>query len=587
MKPRFLAHHVPLPRLTLVPRLNGRAVRCDPPGGGSSSPSRVGAERSQRSPVSLARIWRDLPCFTRLGKPKRVSKRRARASRENGDSNGNRHSTNTSRNWRSIRRGAVMSKRVADLLVDTLQASGVKTCYGIVGDTMNRIAHAIDRSQIDWVHVRHELGFESIQEIDFDDVFKGCSVYCEMFLTPEQARRKTVAACQAALTKRGVAVLVVPADIANAASHDEPPYAVHARRPLIRPSDADLDEIAAILNKSDGITIYAGAGCAGAHDEVVATAARLMAPVAHTSRGKDFLEYDNPYNVGMTGIIGGGAGYHAVLDCNVLLLLGADFAWSQFYPNRATIIQIDIDPTHIGRRHPVAIGAVGNIKATLEALLPRLEQHEDDGFLTTHVKRFQKDVAAAKAETVSSPDAAISGTYLTKVINKYAAEDALFAADDGTATVWMLRHIDTGGKRRTFASLLHGTMAGGMASALGLQKCQPGRQVICLAGDGGFAMLLGDLLTTVQENLPIKIVVYDNGKLGFVEIEQKAAGLVPVYTDLKNPDFGEVAKAMGLWGDSISKAGDLEEAVQTWLAQPGPAVLHEPSLDGLLEIACL
>ena len=523
-----------------------------------------------------------------------------------------------------------MTRRVADLLVETLQASGVKTCYGIVGDTMNRIAHAIDRSQIDWVHVRHEeagafaaaaeasltgrltacagtcgpgslhfinglyeanrnrapvvliatqivrqdLGFESIQEIDFDDVFKGCSVYCEMILTPEQARRKTVAACQAALTKRGVAVLVVPADVANAASHDEAPYAVHARRPLIRPSDADLDEIAAILNKSDGITIYAGAGCAGAHDEVVATAARLMAPVAHTSRGKDFLEYDNPYNVGMTGIIGGRAGYHAVLDCNVLLLLGADFAWSQFYPNRATIIQIDIDPTHIGRRHPVAIGTVGNIKTTLEALLPRLEQHEDDGLLVAHVKRFQKDVAAAKAETVSGPDAAISGTYLTKVINKYAAEDALFAADDGTATVWMLRHIDTGGKRRTFASLLHGTMAGGMASALGLQKCQPGRQVICLAGDGGFAMLLGDLLTTVQENLPIKIVVYDNGKLGFVEIEQKAAGLVPVYTDLKNPDFGEVAKAMGLWGDSISKAGDLEEAVQTWLAQPGPAVLH-------------
>ena len=183
-------------------------------------------------------------------------------------------------------------------------------------------------------------------------------------------------------------------------------------------------------------------------------------------------------------------------------------------------------------------------------------------------------MASAKAETVSGPDAAISGTYLTKIINKHAAEDALFAADDGTATVWMLRHIDTGGKRRTFASLLHGTMASGMPSALGLQKCQPGRQVICLAGDGGFTMLLGDLLTTVQENLPIKIVVYDNGKLGFVDIEQKAAGLVPVYTDLKNPDFGEVAKAMGLWGHSVSKAGELEESIQTWLAQPGPALLH-------------
>jgi pyruvate dehydrogenase (quinone) len=418
------------------------------------------------------------------------------------------------------------------------------------------------------------MGFESIQEIDFNDVFKGCSVYCEMILTPEQARRKTVAACHAALTKRGVAVLVVPADVANAASHDEPLYAVHDRRPVIRPSDADLDEIAAILNKSEAITIYAGAGCAGAHDEVVATAARLKAPMAHTSRGKDFLEYDNPYNVGMTGIIGGSAGYHAILDCDVLLLLGADFAWTQFYPDKAKIIQIDVDPTHIGRRHPVAVGAVGNIKATLEALLPRLAQHEDGSFLAAHVERFQKDQAAAKAETVSGPDSRISGTYLTKVINKHAAEDALFAADDGTAAVWMLRHIDTGGKRRTFASLLHGTMASGMASALGLQKCQPGRQVICLAGDGGFAMLLGDLLTTLQHDLPIKIVVYDNGKLGFVDIEQKAAGLVPVYTDLKNPDFGKVAKAMGLWGHRVSKAGELEESVKSWLAQPGPALLH-------------
>jgi len=329
-----------------------------------------------------------------------------------------------------------MTKRVADLLVEMLQAAGVRTCYGIVGDTLNRIAHAIDRSEIDWVHMRHEeagafaagaealltghltacagtcgpgslhfinglyeanrnrapviliatqiirqdIGFESIQEIDFNDVFKGCSVFCEMIVTPEQARRKTVAACQAALTKRGVAVLVVPADIANAHAHDEPPYTVHTRRPLIRPNEADLDAIAAILNKSDAITIYAGAGCAGAHDEVVAAAARLKAPMAHTSRGKDFVEYDNPYNVGMTGIIGGSAGYHAILDCDLLLLLGADFAWGQFYPSNATIIQIDADPTHIGRRHPVTIGAVGDIKATLDALLPRLQQHDDGAF---------------------------------------------------------------------------------------------------------------------------------------------------------------------------------------------------------------
>src|SRR5882757_1027504 len=243
--------------------------------------------------------------------------------------------------------------------------------------------------------VRQDIGFQSVQEVDFSAVYKGCSVYCEMILTPDQALRKTVAACQAALTKRGVAVLVVPADIANAAALDEPPYAVHARRPLVRPSDADLDEIAAVLNKSEAITIYAGAGCAGAHDEVVATAVRLKAPMAHTSRGKDFLEYDNPYNVGMTGIIGGSAGYHAVLGCDALLLLGADFAWTQFYPDQAKIVQIDADPTHIGRRHPVTIGAVGDIKATLEALLPRLQQHDDNDFLTHHLERHRKDRAAA------------------------------------------------------------------------------------------------------------------------------------------------------------------------------------------------
>ena len=247
--------------------------------------------------------------------------------------------------------------------------------------------------------MRQDLGFESIQEVDFVDVYRGCSVFCEMILTPEQARRKTVAACQAALTRGGVAVLVVPVDVANAAAHDELAYTVHARRPLVRPSDADLDEIATILNKSKAITIYAGAGCADAHGEVVATAARLKAPMAHTSRGKDFVEHDNPYNVGMTGILGGPAGYHAILDCDVLLLLGADFAWSQFCPDSATIIQIDTDPTHIGRRHPVAIGAVGDIKTTLDALLPRLSQHDDNPFLTAHVERHRKDVETAKAET--------------------------------------------------------------------------------------------------------------------------------------------------------------------------------------------
>jgi pyruvate dehydrogenase (quinone) len=344
--------------------------------------------------------------------------------------------------------------------------------------------------------------------------------------------------------------------------------------PIIRPSDAELDTIAAILNSSSSVAIYAGNGCEGAHDQVVAVAGLLQAPLAHTSRGKDFIEHDNPYNVGMTGLIGGPAGYHAVLDCDVLLLLGADFAWPQFYPQKARIIQIDIDPTHLGRRHPVEVGVVGSIKPTLDALLPRLRQQENPDFLNVYLERHARQRKKDAEEHPSGPDERISGTYLAKVINRLAADDALFAADDGTPLVWMARHIDMGGKRRGFGSLLHGTMAGGLASALGLQKCQPGRQVITLAGDGGFAMLLGDMLTTIQEDLPVKIAIFDNGKLGFVEIEQMAAGLMPVFTDLKNPDFAAMARAAQLWGRQISKAGEVEDAVNEWLAQPGPALLH-------------
>jgi pyruvate dehydrogenase (quinone) len=492
-----------------------------------------------------------------------------------------------------------MTQKVAELIVATLQAAGVKHCYGIVGDTLNTFATGLSRSEIKFVQMRHEetgafaaqaeallmdrltavagscgpgslhfinglyeanrnrapviliasqvtrreLGFEFIQEVDFKAVYQGCTVFCEMVLTPEQARRLTVMACQAAITRRGVAVLILPVDVADSVVVEELDFSVHRRRPVIRPSEADLVEMATLLQAGSNITIYAGAGCAGAHDEVVELAARLKAPVAHTSRGKDALEYSNPYNIGMTGVVGMEAGYHAILNCDTLLLLGTDFAWKQFYPSNATIIQVDLDPMHIGRRHPVDLGVVGNISDTLQALLPRLQQRGDAKFLDSYLDRHKK------------------------------SEDALFTADDGTPLVWMLRLITANGRRRMFGSLLHGTMASGLGNAIGLQKAQPLRQVICLAGDGGFSMLMGDLLTTVQEHLPIKIVVYDNGKLGFVELEQKGEGLLPVFTELKNPDFGKVAHAMGLWGRSVTDGAELESAVQEWLSQPGPAVL--------------
>ena len=523
-----------------------------------------------------------------------------------------------------------MSKKVGEVIVETLVSAGVKHCYGVVGDTLNTIATSLSQSDIQFVHMRHEeagafaaqgeallmdrltavagscgpgslhfinglyeanrngapviliasqvlrseQGFEFIQEVDFKSVYKGCSVFCEMMLTPEHARRMTAMACQAALAKRGVAVLIVPVDVADSAAVDEPPFAVHVSRPVIRPSDQELDEVAALLAEGDNITIYAGAGSREAHDELIELAARLKAPIAHTSRGKDGIEYANPYNIGMTGVIGMEAGYQAILNCDTLLLLGTDFAWRQFYPKHAKIIQVDINPTHLGRRHPVTLAVVGSIKDTLKALLPRIKQREDSSFQDSYIERHRKSLAAQAARAAPGRHGKIYGQYLTSIIDRLADEDALFAADDGTPVVWMLRMLTANGKRRMFGSLLHGTMAGGFTTAIGLKKAQPDRQVIALAGDGGFAMLMGDLITTIQENVPIKIAVYDNGKLGFVELEQKSEGLMPVYTDLKNPDFGKVAEAMGLWGRTVEDAGTLEASVAEWLAQPGPALLN-------------
>jgi pyruvate dehydrogenase (quinone) len=273
-----------------------------------------------------------------------------------------------------------------------------------------------------------------------------------MVLIPEQARRLTVMACQAAITRRGVAVLILPVDVADSAAVDELPYRVHTHVPVVRPSDADLDEMASLLAKGSNITIYAGAGCAGAHDEIVQLADRLQAPVAHTSRGKDALEYDNPNSVGMTGVLGLESGYHAVLNCDTLLLLGTNFAWSQFYPAHATIIQVDLDPMHVGQRHPVQLGVVGDIKDTLQALLPRVSPRADSRFRDAYVERHEKALKAQTARAAPGRHGLIYGQYLTSIINRKAAQDALFTADDGTCGVWMLRMMAANGKRRMFAS---------------------------------------------------------------------------------------------------------------------------------------
>ncbi len=520
-------------------------------------------------------------------------------------------------------------KRVADIIVETLQAAGVKRCYGVVGDTLNYVADAIRLSDMEFVHMRHEeagafaagaeamltgnltacagscgpgslhfingifeshrnrapvvliasqiisdeLGTDFPQEVDYKPIYRDCSVFCDEIRTPAQARRKTAMAAQAALIKRGVAVLIVPVDISHAKTEDDAPFAVHVSQPVIRPSDAELAAIAEMLNAGTRITVYGGSGCADAHAEVLALAETLQAPVAHTSRAKDFLEHDNPYNVGMTGIFGVESGYHALMSCDTLLLLGCDFAWRQFYPSAAKIVQIDIDGTHLGRRHPVDIGAVGDVKATLQALLPRLKKRADRGFLDDCLGRHEKAVRHLDKRATVGRNGAIHPQYLTALISEHADDDAVFTADAGSPMVWALRHIRSTARRRTIVSLSHGTMANAMPQALGAKRAYPARQVISLSGDGGLTMLLGDLLTAVQEKIPIKIAVFNNGALGFIELEQKSEGLLNAFTDLKNPDFARLSEVIGFRGWRVEKAEELEGAVREWLACPGPALL--------------
>lgn len=380
-------------------------------------------------------------------------------------------------------------------------------------------------------------------------------------------------AAQAALTKRGVAVLVVPGDISAIEVEDGPAYSVHVPTPVTRPSDAELDRIAALLNGGGRVAVYAGAGCERACAEVVRFCETLKAPMAHTSRAKDFLEADNPFNVGMTGVLGSKAGFHAVMECETLVLLGCDFAWRQFYPKNARIIQIDIDPSHLGRRHPVEIGVVGDVAATLDALQPHLRPAAARGFLDECLKLRGAALDDLDKQAQPGRDGLIHPQQVAALLDAHAADDAIFTADGGSAMVWLLRHVRTNGRRRTLTSLLHGTMANAMQQALGIKKALPDRQVIALCGDGGLSMLLGDLLTAIQEKIPLKIVVFNNGTLGFVEIEMKVEGLLNTYTDLLNPDFGKLAEVIGFRGQTITRNENLEQAMVEFLAHPGPALL--------------
>jgi pyruvate dehydrogenase (quinone) len=526
-----------------------------------------------------------------------------------------------------------MAKTVAEIFIETLVNAGIKRVYGVVGDSLNGLTDVIRKSkQIEWLHVRHEevaafaagaeahitgeiavcagscgpgnlhlinglfdchrnrvpvlaiaaqipsheIGSGYFQETHPEHLFKDCSHYCELVSQPEQMPRVLGIAMRTAITKRGVAVVVIPGDVAlRECSAPALSLGIENSASFHFPSDNEVRNAAEILNRGGKVTILGGAGCEGAHAELIAAAERLKAPIVHALRGKEFIEYDNPYDVGMTGLLGFSSGYHAMMNCDALLMLGTDFPYQQFYPRSAKIIQVDQRGDQIGRRTPVDLGLIGNVKDTLEVLTPLIESKTDRSYLDlclSHYKNARKSLDdLAVGEPGRTP---IHPQYVAKVLDELAAEDAVFTCDVGTPTVWSARYLHMNGKRRLLGSFSHGSMANALPQAIGVQASHPGRQVITLSGDGGLAMLLGDLLTLRQLKLPVKLVVFNNGSLGFVELEMKAAGLVDYGTDLVNPNFAKLAESADVFGVRVEKPEELRPALTEALAHDGPALVE-------------
>jgi pyruvate dehydrogenase (quinone) len=522
---------------------------------------------------------------------------------------------------------------VGEVLVQTLVEAGVKRVYGVVGDSLNGLTDTIRKSgHIEWLHVRHEevaafaagaeahltneiavcagscgpgnlhlinglfdcyrsrvpvlaiaaqipsheIGSGYFQETHPEHVFKDCSDYCELITQPEQMPRILAIAMRTAITKRGVAVVVLPGDVALRECPTEAiPLGISASTSVVRPPDSEVHQAATLLNESGRVTILAGAGCKEAHDELIAVAQRLKAPVVHAMRGKEFIEYDNPYDVGMTGLLGFSSGYHAMMSCDALLMLGTDFPYQQFYPKDATIIQVDIRGEQIGRRTKVDLGLVGTVKDTLHALLPLLVETPDTSHLERCVDHYKNARRGLDDLAVGEPGhTPVHPQYVAKLVNEIASEDAIFTCDVGTPTIWAARYLKMNGKRRLLGSLIHGSMANALPQAIGAQAAHPKRQVISLSGDGGIAMLLGDILTLKQLNLPVKLVVFNNSSLAFVELEMKAAGLIEYGTDLVNPNFAQLAEAANILGTRVEKPEDLRPALERAFAHSGPALVE-------------
>jgi len=526
-----------------------------------------------------------------------------------------------------------MSNTVADVMIATLKASGVRRVYGLPGDSINGFTDALRRDgDVVWEHVRHEegaafaaageaamtgelavcaascgpgnlhlinglfdaagsrvpvlaiaahiprveIGRSYFQETHPQELFRECSVYCELVSVPEQMPGLLETAMRFAIERSGVAVLVIPGEVfLHDAEPRKAPAVIRPTKPVIRPSEEELLAAAGVLNAAERVTILAGAGCEGAHGELIAVAEALKAPVVHALRGKEFVEYDNPYDVGMTGLLGFESGYRAMEHCDALLMLGTDFPYRPFYPDDAKVVQVDVRGEHIGRRVAVDVGLVGNVKDTIQALMPHLETARD----TAHLQRMQAHYRRTRERLDALADGhgdtgPIHPQLTVTALDTVAADDAVFTADVGTPTLWAARYLRMNGKRRLLGSFNHGSMADALPLAVGAQASHPTRQVVSLSGDGGLAMLMGELLTLRQHHLPVKVVVLNNGSLGFVELEMKADGIVTFGTDLDNPSFAEIAGAVGLHGVRIEHPGELQQGLREGLAHEGASVIE-------------
>lgn len=525
-----------------------------------------------------------------------------------------------------------MAKNVAEQLVEMLVEAGVKRVYAVTGDSLNYFNDAVRRNgKIKWIHVRNEeagafaaaaeaeldgiaccagscgpghvhlinglydahrshvpviaiastiptgeFGTEFFQETNTIKLFDDCSYYNQVATTAEQAPRMFQTAIQTAIHKKGVSVFGLPGDVAEMdAVESVTAMQIFRNKPVIRPSDEELAALARLLNEEKKVMIYCGIGASEAHDEVVELASKLKAPVGFSFRGKMGIQYDNPYSVGMTGLLGQPSGYHAMHEADLVLLLGTDFPYVNFMPVKNKIIQIDERPERLGRRAKLTMGLCGDVADSLKALLPLLKAKTDDKFLKAQLEFYEK---VRQNQQVYVKDQGeenkIQPEFVAETINRLAAHDTIFTVDTGMCCVWGARFIDSTGKRKMLGSFNHGSMANAMPMAIGAALAHPEQPVIALCGDGGLSMLLGDLATIKQYNLPIKLVVFNNRALGMVKLEMEVDGLPDNETDMVNPDFALVAQAMGFKGITVSKPEEVETAIANALTESGPVLLN-------------